>query len=212
MTCFSKSSQLRSSQVLLVSLIIYVGKLYFYSNRFEPEFDDAEAYSVLNIDNSIVYHGYNKDFGPLNLAGLHRYITQLQSRVAQDDKIVVHHTSTYYQKQANSCFLICAYQVIVRGMTPDQAFKPFKEKGYDQILVPYVDAGDENFTQRGFEVTVLDCLNGLAAGFNLKWYNPASFDLKTYENLYSVNEGDMNWIIPGQIMAFSSPIGRKIGE
>ena len=38
-----------------------------------------------------------------------------------------------------------------------------------------------------------------------KWF-------KKYENLYSVNEGDMNWIIPGQIMAFSSPIGRKIGD
>lgn len=78
-------------------------------------------------------------------------------------------------------------------------------------MVPYIDAGDENFTQRGFEVTVLDCLRGLGAGINLKWYNPASFDLKSYESLYSVNEGDMNWIIPGQIMAFSSPIGRKIG-
>lgn len=27
-----------------------LGKLYFYSNRFEPELDDPEAYSVLNID------------------------------------------------------------------------------------------------------------------------------------------------------------------
>ena len=37
-------------QVLFRSLIVGLGKLYFYSNRFEPDFDDAEAYSVLNID------------------------------------------------------------------------------------------------------------------------------------------------------------------
>jgi cell division cycle 14 len=122
MTCYSKSSQSKLYQVLFRSLIVVLGKLYFYSNRFEPELDDAEAYSVLNIDQSIVYHGYNKDFGPLNLTGLHRYITQLQSRLDQENKIVVHHTSTNYQKQANSCFLMCAYQVIVRGITPEQAF------------------------------------------------------------------------------------------
>ena len=77
MTYFSKSSQSKLYQVLFRSLIVSLGKLYFYSNRFEPDLDDSEAYSVLNIDQTIVYHGYNKDFGPLNLAGLHRYITQL---------------------------------------------------------------------------------------------------------------------------------------
>lgn len=81
MTCFLKSSLSKLYQVLFRSLIMSLGKLYFYSNRFEPELDDPEAYSVLNIDQSLVYHGYNKDFGPLNLAALHRYITQLQSRL-----------------------------------------------------------------------------------------------------------------------------------
>jgi len=36
--------------------------------------------------------------------------------------------------------------------------------------------------------------------------------LKAYESLYSENEGDMNWVIPGQIMAFSSPNDRKSAE
>jgi cell division cycle 14 len=98
------------------------------------------------------------------------------------------------------------------GKTPEQAFQPFKEKAYEQILVPFVDAGDENFTAKGFEVSVLDCVRGLAAGWQLQWYNTITFDSKAYENLYSVNEGDLNWIIPSKIMAFSSPIGRKIGE
>jgi len=71
---------------------------------------------VVNIDSSILYQGYNKDFGPLNLAGLHRYISLMQEKI--EENILVHHTSTNYQKQANSCFLMCAYQMIVRGLTP----------------------------------------------------------------------------------------------
>lgn len=71
-----------------------LGKLYFYSNRFEPELE-SEVYTMLNIDSTIVYQGYNKDFGPLNLAGVHRYITQIQSRL-EEHKAVVHHTSTNY--------------------------------------------------------------------------------------------------------------------
>jgi cell division cycle 14 len=91
--------------------------------------DDEDAYRVINIDESLAYVGYNSDFGPVNLAQVHRYCKQLgecmeQHRLNQNVKII-HHCSTHYQKQANACFLICAYQVMHLNKTPEQALAPF---------------------------------------------------------------------------------------
>jgi len=39
----------------------------------------------------------------------------------------------------------------------------------------------------------------------LKWYNYSNFNVKLYEEYERVDNGDMNWIIPGKYIAFSSP-------
>lgn len=39
----------------------------------------------------------------------------------------------------------------------------------------------------------------------LGWYNPQTFKVKEYEEFERVDNGDMNWIIPGKFLAFSSP-------
>ena len=39
----------------------------------------------------------------------------------------------------------------------------------------------------------------------LGWYNFHKFDHREYEFNHKLENGDMNWIIPGKIIAFSSP-------
>jgi len=39
----------------------------------------------------------------------------------------------------------------------------------------------------------------------LGWYNPQTFKVKEYEEFERVDNGDMNWILPGKFLAFSSP-------
>ena len=39
----------------------------------------------------------------------------------------------------------------------------------------------------------------------LNWYNPSTFDIKEYEYYEKLEHGDINWIIPKKILAFSSP-------
>lgn len=38
------------------------------------------------------------------------------------------------------------------------------------------------------------------------WYDFRKFDYKTYERHHKLDFGDMNWIIPGKILALSSPV------
>jgi cell division cycle 14 len=39
----------------------------------------------------------------------------------------------------------------------------------------------------------------------LNWYDPRTFNVSLYEHYERVENGDLNWIIPGRFMAFSSP-------
>ena len=51
----------------------------------------------------------------------------------------------------------------------------------------------------------MDCLRGLEYGIKLGWYDYKSFNYKEYEFYEKVENGDMNWIIPGRFLAFSGP-------
>lgn len=189
------------SELHTVIFTLYIDRLYWYSNRFTPKVSETAV--VLNIDSTLQYAGYNKDFGPLNIAQVHRYCTQL-SNLFKEHKQIVHHCSTHFQKQANACFLMCAYQVVCMGRTPEEPFEPFKS--YNGVLIPFVDAGDESVSVKTFELTVLDCVRGLKQAMQLGWYKFNTFDCEAYEKAYTMGAGDMNWIIPNQIMALSSPI------
>lgn len=37
------------------------------------------------------------------------------------------------------------------------------------------------------------------------WYNPSTFDWKEYDKMSMIDEGDLNWIIPDQIIAMATP-------
>lgn len=67
----------------------------------------------------------------------------------------------------------------------------------------YWDAGET--PNLSFRLSILDCLRGLEKAINLGWYNHSTFSYKEYERMYKLDNGDMNWIIPGKILAFSSP-------
>ena len=70
--------------------------LYWYSNRFNPTLVSGDTDTVIiNIDDELRYQGYNKDFGPLNLAQVHRYCKQV-SDLIREGRRVVHHCTTHY--------------------------------------------------------------------------------------------------------------------
>ena len=56
----------QEAAVLDASIEIIKDKLYWYCNRYPPK-NVARSF-FFNIDEILVYKGYNNDFGPLNLA------------------------------------------------------------------------------------------------------------------------------------------------
>ena len=56
-----------------------------------------------------------------------------------------------------------------------------------------------------FELSVFHCIQGLVKAIQYDLINWESFNQKEYERFERVENGDMNWIIEGQLLAFSGP-------
>jgi cell division cycle 14 len=75
----------------------------------------ASAY-FFNIDNDLIYEPFNQDFGPLNLACVHKYIREMVRLLADPkykDVKLFHFSSTKFDKQANAAFLMGAFMIVV---------------------------------------------------------------------------------------------------
>lgn len=59
---------------------------------------------------------------------------------------------------------------------------------------------------------LLDCLRGLEYAITLGWFNYKTFNLAEYEHYEKIENGDLNWIIPGKFVAFSSPSDKPIDK
>ena len=114
--------------------------------------------------------------------------------------IIYHYTSLDYRKRANSAYLMGAYLVICKKKTAEEAWEYFANM--KPSFVPFRDAICGECT---YPCTILDCLRGLKYAIELGWYNPKTFNSKEYEEYEKVDNGEMNWIIQGKFLAFSSP-------
>jgi len=156
-----------------------------------------------NVDNDLIYEPFSADFGPLNLAMTYRYCKLLESKLGSPElvgKRLAHCCSPNPQKRANAVYLVCAYQVIMLKTPARKALAPFS--ALRKPLLPFRDASNGPCT---FELTVLDCLEGLEKAIELGWFSMATFNLELYEKLLSVDNIDGTWVVPQKFFAFAGP-------
>jgi len=176
--------------------------LFWISDNNPPKCKNTQAFYFC-IDEALVYAPFFEDFGPLNLAMTHKFSMEVDKIMNNPDYTsfkIYHYTSTDFRKRANAAFLMGAYLLISRGKTAEEAWSFFDK--VEPAFTPFRDALAGECT---YECTVLDCLRGLECGMKLGWYVPKSFKTQEYEYYEKLENGDMNWIIPGKMLAFSSP-------
>lgn len=176
-------------------------RLYWISDKNPPR-NQPNAF-FFNIDNDLVYEPFFADFGPLDLGKTYRFVTELE-KLLQDPNYakskIFHHTSLDTNKRANAAYLMGAFQVIILGRSAEEAWEPFSK-----VKTPFTDFRDASFGTCTYKCTILDCLRGLDYAIKLKWFDVKSFNLRDYEYFEKVENGDLNWIIPGKFVAFSGP-------
>ncbi|XP_008294130.1 dual specificity protein phosphatase CDC14A-like isoform X2 [Stegastes partitus] len=177
-------------------------RLYFATLRSKPKSTANTHYFCT--DDEFIYENFYADFGPLNLAMLYRYCCKLNKKLKSftlTRKRIVHYTSFDQRKRSNAAVLIGAYAVIYLKKTPEEAYRALIS-GSNASYLPFRDA---SFGNCSYSLTVLDCLQGIRKALQHGFFDFETFDVDEYEHYERVENGDLNWIVPGKFLAFSGP-------
>lgn len=91
------------------------------------------------------------------------------------------------------------------GKTAEEAYAPFF--GLQPPLIPYRDA---SFGICTYHLEVLDCARAIARAASLGHFNLDMFNPEKYAFYDKIENGDLNWIIPGKFVAFSGPLAKSV--
>eukprot|EP00002_Diphylleia_rotans_P037926 TRINITY_DN8540_c0_g1_i1.p1 TRINITY_DN8540_c0_g1~~TRINITY_DN8540_c0_g1_i1.p1 ORF type:complete len:501 (-),score=75.05 TRINITY_DN8540_c0_g1_i1:267-1769(-) len=178
---------------------ILAGRLYFLVVKSVPQ--PVENVVHFGVDNEMVYYRFYNDFGPLNLGQTYKFCVMLKQKLDSACEKQIHfYCSADPQKRANAACLIGAYLVIILGFDADEAYRPLSSS-----YPPFIPFRDASTGPSSFNLTIYDCLRAFTKARRLSWYNPEKFDAFAYEYFEKVENGDLNWIIPGKFLAFSGP-------
>jgi len=166
-----------------------------------PFSDDINLY--FTTDDSFIYSALKDDVGPLNLGYVYKYCDLLSARLddpANVHKKFYHTTNGPEAKRTNSAFLVCAYMVLTKGKTPDEVYEPFRALKHS--LISFHDCWKSSGV---VGVSLYDCLRALYKAMEHKFFHVKTFDVKEYDFHQEINNGDMNWVVPGKLVAFKGP-------
>lgn len=60
-----------------------------------------------------------------------------------------------------------------------------------------------------YQISLKDCLSAIYKCHQLGFFNFEDFCVKEYEHFERVENGDLNWIVPGKFIAFCGPHARS---
>ncbi|NXC72012.1 CC14A phosphatase, partial [Anhinga anhinga] len=175
-------------------------RLYFATLRNKPKSTVNTHYFCT--DEELVYENDFKVFLKCNLLSVNMLsVFCFQQYFSLSRKKIVYYTSFDQQKRANAAFLIGAYAVIYLKKTPEEAYRTLLS-GSNPPYLPFRDASFGNCT---YNLTILDCLQGVNKALQHGFFDFKTFDVDEYEHYERVENGDFNWIVPGKFLAFSGP-------
>lgn len=168
------------------------------------------------------YEGFNKDFGPFNLATTHLFCSKLKiwfdtQHLRDPDKYVAIVLDDSDCKQKLNAKLATAISAMVLLNLTDKEVmqqlnfhmtykgtvgEPRKELRFKDTTSTFTDvSGFRSILQ----LTLKDCVEAFYAAMQAKFYNYYEFDHSEYLFYETVMSGDLNWIVPNKILAFAGP-------
>ena len=177
---------------------IIPNRLHFSTGRTLGRDSSSTHYFSVDTNPEFQYQAFYYDFGPLSLLCVHKFKLMVDKLLASHERVCFT-TSTNPVHLANAVLLIGCYRMIHLQLSPNEAYEPLSSVGAH--LRPYRDAST---VPSMYDLTVLSCLRGLHKAMSLGWYKPETFDAEDWEKYEQVENGDMNWLIPGKLLAFAT--------
>lgn len=157
----------------------------------------------VSVDDQLVYARFFADFGPLDLGQTVRFCRDMTSRLSSDCPITLI-SSDHPHKHTNVMTLLVIFLVICHQHTPEQAISLFRTQR------PPFGFRDAAYGICSFFISVLDCARAIYKAIQCNVWSYEMFALEEYEHYDQLVHGDINWIIPGKVLAFSGPQRERI--
>ncbi|KAL6759956.1 protein-tyrosine phosphatase-like protein, partial [Haematococcus lacustris] len=163
------------------------------------------------IDDQLLYEPFFADFGPLNLGKAYRFYeavatTCLLQEADRSKKRLYYYCGPHAQQRSNAAVLIGIYQVVFLNRTAEEAYRPL------QAFKPYMPFRDASCGVSTFHLTVWDVIKGIQKARDVSFIDwsvdSTIWNCEEYEHYEQVENGDLNWIVPGKLVAFSGPAAR----
>ncbi len=189
---------------LIPNRLAFVSATAWQIDELRVDFEGRNA-CFISSDLHQKYVPLAADFGPVNLGIVHRFCSGFQKRVlAGDDQLIVYCISECFEDRANASFLLGAFMMLCRGWTAEEAAAPFTCSTAPFTLRPFRDA---TFNVPCYELSLLDCLHGLARAVSHGWFDLTKFDSQLYWELDNPMNGDLHQYCP-KFVAMKGPLSR----
>ncbi|KAG7201960.1 hypothetical protein KM043_004664 [Ampulex compressa] len=194
-----------TNEVLVCAAEFIKDRLYFVTLRTMIKPKSTANTHYFSIDDELVYENFYHDFGPLNLAMLYRYCQKVNKKlkaVTLSKKKIVHYTTLDPEKRVNAAFLIGSYAILYCKCTAQEAYKYLTNSPNSP---PFIMFRDASVGTPWYQISLSECLNAIYKCYQLGFFNFQDFHVKEYEHFERVENGDLNWIVPGKFIAFCGP-------
>lgn len=159
---------------------------------------------LFNSDREFRYFAFNNEIGPVDINLTYKFCKKLEM-ILEDplnkDKKVYHTTSSHPKHRSNAAYLMGAYCIIVLKKPSESVSALFSS-----VQVRFRDASNGPCS---YFLSLPSCFQALECAIRRNWFNYSTFSSVDYEFYSKLENGDINWIIPNQFLAFSSPLPDK---
>lgn len=188
-------------------------------SRFKNRLNTKYLLCPFRFTRFIRYDSFNYDFGPLNLGAIHMYISNLKVLLdtlpyRNEECVVVVVDDRCPKRTLNATFLVAATALTLFNMTDTDVIKSLqfsfmhpncKDRNKPVHLRQPTRFSDVSGFMSQVKISVEDCISAFYLAIERKFYNYYTFDHMEYLFYEMVQTGDINWIVPGKLLAFAGP-------
>lgn len=101
---------------------------------------------------------------------------------------------------------ILYFQILYCNHTAQEAYECLTKSPNSPSFIMFRDA---SVGPPCYQISLRDCLSAIYKCHRLGFFNFEDFCVKEYEHFERVENGDLNWIVPGKFIAFCGPHARS---
>lgn len=182
----------------------------------------------LSESSGITYEAFNMDFGPYNLATTHYFCSKMkvwldtQTLRHPDKYVVIVLGDSDTKRKLNATLLVAIAAIVLLNLSDQEVIqrldffmmhkpKPGEPKK-ELIFREKKKFSDVSGNQSIMSLTLEDCIKAFYAAKQFKFYDYYDFDHAEYLFYETVMSGDLNWIVPGKLLAFAGPSDKPVNS